>query len=382
MGKLSPEDTAEAAQVVYNIKDSTSVRDAFAATNIRNNLLLSDATRFEATAGSLFFKYKSGFGVIAKGTGTFSGDAVLIVRGTSEILRDLILTDGNVGLSRSVTGKSVHSGLNNVFNSFVNELSRFFSSNNPSTVHCIGHSLGGGLATLAADWISYKNFAKPVLYTFGSPRVGTHEFSQNLTLRMRAGNIYRAYHKTDVVSMVPLWPFIHVPTTGTECFLDSPGSIPGIKYHAMTTYIHSVRGVNSWDSLRKKEPVINMDKQVENWLASNSPLTFSVNTLSLINSSIIYVLKKILHLTGITLQAGITTGLTFIDQLSVLFSKAIQISKELGGLVISLVNKILNIFGKAAIKSVDVTTGFIRWVLQTLSASLYKLAEMAVDAIS
>nr|WP_274054955.1 hypothetical protein [Thalassomonas haliotis] len=39
-------------------------------------------------------------------------------------------------------------------------------------MHCVGHSPGGALAALTADWIK-AGFGKTVyLYTFAAPRVG------------------------------------------------------------------------------------------------------------------------------------------------------------------------------------------------------------------
>jgi len=79
-----------------------------------------------------------------------------------------------------------------------------------------------------------------MLYTFGSPRVGFEDFARSLTHNIGQKNIYRAYHRTDVVSMIPMWPFVHVPQPGIECFIDSPGLVPGIDYHKMDKYLVSV----------------------------------------------------------------------------------------------------------------------------------------------
>ena len=46
---------------------------------------------------------------------------------------------------------------------------------------CVGHSLGGALATVCAVWAPEQYPLAPVsLYTFGQPRVGNDEFVSHL----------------------------------------------------------------------------------------------------------------------------------------------------------------------------------------------------------
>ncbi len=72
-------------------------------------------------------------------------------------------------------------------------------------IHCVGHSLGGALATLAANWL--KSFpevnAKVHLYTFGAPRVGGKSFSMNATQRL--DSIFRCVNGADPVPKVPVY---------------------------------------------------------------------------------------------------------------------------------------------------------------------------------
>lgn len=66
-----------------------------------------------------------------------------------------------------------------------------------------GHSLGGALATLAANQLRF-NARMPVqgLYTFGQPRVGDREFIKFLRLAM-PGRIVRFINNKDIVPQVP-----------------------------------------------------------------------------------------------------------------------------------------------------------------------------------
>jgi len=107
-------------------------------------------------------------------------------------------------------------------------------------VHCVGHSLGSALATLAADTIALNARPKTVkLYTFGSPRVGFEGFSRRLTDNIGDENIYRVHHSTDIVSHVPEWPFIHVPVPGDAISIAGFGYNP-ISAHFKDNYLKTV----------------------------------------------------------------------------------------------------------------------------------------------
>ena len=92
-------------------------------------------------------------------------------------------------------------------------------------VHIVGHSLGGALATLSADWIKAEYSLPVKLYTFGSPRVGLDNFSRAATSRI--DKIYRCTHGADPVTKVPLWPFSHAPYNGQEIRLDNGQGLKG-----------------------------------------------------------------------------------------------------------------------------------------------------------
>lgn len=376
MPTLSPGDAAYAAANVYNIISDTDVTGF--GLRLQDKFDIQAQSRFEGVAGASIFKYQSGFGLIAPGVGAYEGDTLLAIRGTEDKFRDLILTDGNIAVRPTASGGFVHAGFQAVFDSFTSDLESYFRDNSPNRVHCLGHSLGGGLATLAADWIAARGLAQPELYTFGSPRVGTSGFTKQLTDALGADNIYRVNHSTDVVSMVPLWPFIHVPDPGLDCHLDVGSGAPGIEFHLMGKYFDSVEG-KTWGALRTRRPPTEMEQQIETWISSDSALSFTTSTLDLINKSIAWVIKKALHLTGVTIQLALTTGLTLLDQLSMLIHRAAQASKELGEIVGALVSKILRLTGQRIVQGVNLTVSFLRWVLSTLTRTVYQLAMRAVS---
>ena len=99
---------------------------------------------------------------------------------------------------------------------------------------------------LNADYFTANNI--PVsLYTFGCPRVGGRTFSEILTHRVGAENIYRVSHDTDPVPMLPSFPFAHAPYRGKHYTLARGGMI-GLGAHAMIGYVTDVTG-KSWSSL-------------------------------------------------------------------------------------------------------------------------------------
>jgi hypothetical protein len=274
----------------------------------------------------------------------------------------------------------VHAGFNKVFESFKKDILRFCDKHNPTAVHCVGHSLGGGLATMAADFLRYEKIAQPVLYTFGSPRVGGEQFAQRLTENIGEANIFRVYHKSDIVSMVPLWPFMHVPQPGTECFIESPG-VPWITYHAMEKYVGACSGKNDWELLRRKEPSINWDAEVERWLSSGNPVSFTYHSMVMINKATLFILKKIMHSTVIVAQAYLSNGLTFLDVLAMMLHKGIQVSVEISGYVMGLMRRILSMLNSTVQVAADISVQFIRWVFMRLIQSVYRLANMAFDMV-
>ncbi|MFC1751275.1 lipase family protein [Pseudomonadota bacterium] len=247
---------------------------------------------------------------------------------------------------------------------------------NITRVHCVGHSMGGALSNLIADWIIQEKIAPEAeIYTFGSPRVGLRRFAENLRTTVGENRIHRAYHKTDIVPMVPVWPFFHGPEPGKVCYIESPGSFPGAKYHDKELYLKSVKGHKTWDTLHGHPPPTHMDQQIEGWLDSDSPLSLTTSSLSLINSSILYVIKKI-ALAG--LQFAIGALVNVIDLLAAFLTKAASLSKEITGLIGKLMRRILQCVGITIKETTNITYQFVRWVFEKMTSALYKSVQMAI----
>lgn len=369
---LSPLEAAQAASTVYGIRLNRNTDKIFKNTELNDKFIFGADSRFKGNSG--IFRSKSGFGVIAKGTGRdHQGDVVIITRGT--VTSADWYNNAMVKPTLSANKKLVHKGFNTIFNSFKNDLESQLITMNPTHVHCIGHSLGGSLATLIAEWVNTKEIGQAHVYTFGSPRVGYKDFSERLTFNLGAQQINRAYHKTDIVPMIPVWPYVHAPSPEPACFINSPGDHPGATYHDRELYISSVRNHKSWNSLRKPHPKTNLDNQVENWLDSDSPLSLTGNTISMINAAILYAIKK-LALAGLQFIIGETVNM--VDALSAFLAKAAHKAKEASSIVGNLIKRILRAIGKAFIEIKNITYTFVKWVLDSLSAAMHQTASMAV----
>ncbi|MCI0506531.1 MAG: lipase family protein [Gammaproteobacteria bacterium] len=374
---LSPGDAANIAELIYTVQEGESLSEGLNS-RILNNFAVPDGTRFEGVSGGVFLNAKTGFGMVLKGRqgGEFEGDALIAMRGTAT-LHDGI-TDAHAGtLYPSASGKMVHSGFNKTFLTFKNELDTFFSQFAPRRVHCVGHSLGGALATLAAEWCSANNIGQPVLYTFGCPRVGSADFAKYLTDKLGDNNIYRVYHKSDPVSMVPIWPFAHVPLPGTDCYIETTSNFSPAM-HKMEYYGKSVSG-SSWDILKRNKPEATNDKLIEAWLNIRSPISMTYFNVLMIQEAVKYILKKILLLLGIGLQGLLVTGVSnFLDMLAYVLDKAAKMSIEIAEFVQNLIRRILSAVGIAIEVGKNLTVAFIRWVLLKFTEAIILMVRTAL----
>lgn len=379
MATLQPFLAAELAEQIYALQTSQDTR--IISAKFKTDFDITPASRIEGNSGALMLIHKqTGFGMVAQGKGQFNNELLICMRGTASLYD--ALTDGHIGMTLSNCAQVVHAGFSHTFDSMVPELTRYISTlkKPPHTIHCVGHSLGGALATLTADWISHNKLAPNVkLYTFGSPRVGTPQFASQLTKKIGDDNIFRVNHLTDPVAMVPIWPFTHVPNPGSDYSIKLTGNIPTPSAHKMANYLSSTEGQN-WLALRNNLNVVD-ESVVEKWLNSKDMVSFTSNTLNMISSAIAMIIKKILKVAGITIQAGLCAGFTIMDQLANLLEKAAAASKALAGYVGSLIKKVMQALGMVVNESVDLTAAFIRFVLSKLAFATNRIARTALEFV-
>ncbi|WP_395344148.1 lipase family protein [Ningiella sp. W23] len=194
----------------------------------KGDLVLSDGTRIpQATTGfdnggngitigthSFYgkssFGPKSRMGYIIEGTGRRRGELLITFRG-SQKTSDYVLIDAAGAPGTSPKGFAVHGGFAKVFQSCLPDISDILFNyfGRCHTIHCCGHSMGGALATLAAEHFINGPYT-PYLYTFGAPRVGFMPHSQFMQKHM-GDRINRYYYASDLVTWLPMMPYVHLP---------------------------------------------------------------------------------------------------------------------------------------------------------------------------
>lgn len=358
--ELSPEFSAELASSVYDIKDSIQ-RRIFEA-DYKKHFNLSDSSYKPGQTGGYIINKKHVMALLTTGKGIYKGQAFIAIKGTASLYD--ALSDLNTGLKTGHTGFAVHQGFYYAFDSILNDIRQFATSlKGISVVHCVGHSLGGAVATLAADWLAKNRSALSVkLYTFGSPRVGLEPFASRCTSNVNLDNIFRVYHKTDPVPLVPTWPFFDVPHNNVGYLLNSPVSVIPWEYHKMKRYIDSAKNAKTWNSMAQSRPLSHMEQAVKKWLKSDGVVSFTTATLELLNAALRYVIKKVVNVVGIALVGTAATSLTFLDRMAMLLAKGAKISAELTSWVFYLVKKMAALIGIRIKEGMDMTLEFIRSV--------------------
>lgn len=379
---IKPVFAATLADDVYDLTRQPDLGKALKTLNYKH----SDSFRFAEdgllkgkSGGPALLKCRTAFGFVLVGKGIYEGHAFIIFRGT-QYLADW-LTNGNVTLSRSSLGQPVHDGFNLAFKSMQPKVQEFLKLVQDRTLHCIGHSLGGALATLCAEWIRATYGIKPFLYTFGSPRAGLMGFADICTSRIGPERIFRVYHRTDVVPCMPIWPFVHTPSRGDDYYLPSPGLMVGAAYHDMGEYIDSVRGAE-WKTLGKLKLEKKSEAGIEQWLKQSAPMAMTLNTLDWINQAIIYVLGKCMAGAAWVISQQCSTTLSLLDSLAFILHKGIKLTEDISSLVVYLIRKIMILLGhKPAVDAADMTLHFIRSIFIQLQRKVSELANTALGHV-
>ncbi|WP_270406219.1 lipase family protein [Paenibacillus timonensis] len=92
------------------------------------------------------------------------------------------------------------------------------------TLYITGHSLGAALATLCAMDIAANSNRVPILFTFGSPRVGDPDFVH--AFAQQVPNSYRIHNEFDAVTHVPPTIFKLPKQEKTYYYRHVPASCP------------------------------------------------------------------------------------------------------------------------------------------------------------
>ena len=385
MNILTPVQAATIASGVYGLRERTvsELHDRGEKLGCESMFAVSDKSRFEAKSGSLMWKKLSGFGYIAAGTGKFEGDVLVVCRGTD--IRNDWLTNFNMGVQLGTRGTPVHAGFNEVFKTFSPGIREFIRGRNPTRFHCVGHSLGGALASLTADMLSVIGAGDIALYTFGSPRVGDGFFARSLTKHIGADNIFRVAHPADPVPMIPLFPFWHLPFgKGGMHVAATSNALISVEAHNMEkSYIPGVSAQAGWAGLSIDSGQAAADLKTRAWLDNIGQehgkfMMGSASLMAMIGKALSYLLR----VSGLAAAGGagvaLTAGATVIDQLSWALQRAAHISKQIGMHVFTLMRAICGFLGRTMVAAADLTLQFLRWLLELFYNSLRSIAIRAL----
>lgn len=375
MSELSPADAANLAARIYEVQNPIFV-DTFLKQQYfkkTGKLEISPHKHLKAEVGGrVLLNHEDGFGICAEGGENNKGEIFLIFRGTTMANKKAdVLSDARIGLTRSTTGSPVHCGFQHCFSSMLPAIRAFFASFKGAItiVHCIGHSLGGAVAALAADWVATTLKHHTQLYTFGAPRVGTELFIKSTTASIGAANIHRVYHRTDPVPTVPLYPFMHSPYKGNGHFLYSAQPLTSGAAHFMANYIQSVAGT-SWSQINDTpDQPYTIESAIESWLKSKSPVDSSSPTFwRWVDSALMYVIKKVAMNAIMGLQATFIGSFTLADKIAYILAKGIDLADNVSVWVEHLMRKLMQVLNmKVAETKKELTHGLIQNVLTRLT---------------
>lgn len=392
MKTLTPQMASQLANAAYQIR--TAERTGYSLgklpSQITNNFSfdLSNGPIMGVSGGMLsrVFNRQTGFAVIGHGKNQYQGDTVLAIRGTfmkislkSLELRDVV-TDLHFGLATGDNQTRIHAGFNKVFQSIkpalTESLDPLLRGNSSGTLHCVGHSLGGALAHLAADWVKRYYGNRVCLYTFGAPRVGLTEFAKKTTSTI--DKHFRCVHASDPIPMIPVWPFIHAPYNKQE-FVLSPGMSINPFAHSMAKspgYLNTASG-HSWKEIAQNTRT-NAQSVVLRY-ANRHQASFSTYWSLRITDALITILKKAGQLPVILAAAGVGTALTFYDLLARSMEHIAKLTPEFFEDVKGLLGHMLVFAGYVTKTVADLTARFIRWVFDVTLGALYRSARQAFD---
>jgi len=391
MNTLTPAQAADIAAGVYGLRERTVSENVArgALLGCEDLFTVQEGSRFFGKSGALGWKPLTGFGYVAQGAGQFAGEILCATRGTHMPSKADWASNLNCGLQNGPGGHLVHAGFNEVWKSCSGALDEFLriQKHKPTHVHCVGHSLGGALAMLNADYFTSRGIPASV-YTFGAPRVGYPPFVRSLSTRVGTQRIFRVSHVADPVPMLPVFPFLHLPFGASPMLVGAEyrGFSVNANMHSMVdSYTRLVAKAKSWEDV-PKEDAVNCGNNAREWLelpeGSWGITLYSAEALRMIGRALVWLLKQAGKLVAVGLNTGVTAALSVPDLIAYLLSRGAQLSKELAGYGIALIRAVLRFLGRVATAVTDLTMAFLRWVFDLLFSTLGSMARLALSRLS
>lgn len=389
MATLFPKIASELAADVYAVQDEDELEVFLMRSEFSENP--SNKVHLQADVGGRIIRNAvDGFGVCAVGGAGYENDIFLMFRGSTHANNGADwVSNFKLGLDFTSSGRPAHVGFLNIFRSMQPQIEQFLSQNSgrQGTIHCVGHSLGGAVASIAADWVkSFRKTTDVKLYTFGAPKPGMMLFSSGMTSSLGKENIYRVYHATDPVPMIPLFPFVHPPFNSYGHYIPSSENILSAAAHDMINYKTSV-SKSTWSDMQRRAPQFTSEHAVEEWLNSKIKVDpGSSKTWQWLNEALIYVLKKIIGPALGVIQAGITGLVTIADKLAWILVKAkdLIVGAWDGSVwLLRLMQKAMQALGMKVIDSVkNLTQAIIKTIIERLMEKTVEVAKRAIQCMT
>ncbi|WP_158135652.1 lipase family protein [Vibrio navarrensis] len=386
MNPLSPKLAAELAYLPYQFITHRDKKTLVAERFVTKEFDLSKEKQgFTGKTGGIFGigRKTEGFALIGVGKGKRESELVISVRGT-KTGHDW-MTNLNLGLKGAPNSAVAHAGFVNVFHSLRPQIRQFILSQKkiPRHIHCVGHSLGGALASLFSDWIKSELKVSTTLYTFGAPRVGQASYARKS--EETNTNIYRCTHGADPVPLIPLWPFAHAPYNGKEYRLDDGIGVyfaaHGMGANDTPGYLNTANS-ESWGDLKVKS-VDFLNKPVRLKFDNRTQVFYTGYWANKLSAALVTLLNDAgpQYAKAVEIQARISVGMTFYDHLAKNIERIVAVSEKLADQAKGLLGHMLVFAGRSVSKITDLSANFIRWVFKVTVGKLYSTAKRAVDAI-
>jgi hypothetical protein len=320
---ITPKQAAILADAVYALKDKSIEVASDAGVDLTGGgAATSDInTRVIGTSGLFNHKESSGFGYCTQSQN--AKEAFIVTRGTNslaDVLTDLDAIPMSTGFSNTAAA-----GFVKTFKSIEVKIQEYLNAGDYKTIHCIGHSLGGALATLVANKYAQNSNAAIKLYTFGSPRVfyGTDKQLVNI-------DSYRVFHEADPVPMLGPFPLTHYDG-GIR--IGSGVSVCNPFKHVMSSYT-SQCGNSSWQDLisAPKPPsgIIDQGKSIVSasgaWMfrALQHLVTYAVSAIGLSIGAAVFSTYTVVDVLLRVIRAGLSKLSSWVVMLLRAMSKFIK----------------------------------------------------------
>lgn len=156
--------------------------------------------------------------------------ALIVCRGTEPTEINDLLADLNTIPKRHGPG-FVHSGFRGEARKLWNSIHTFAKKHQDKLIVVCGHSLGAAMATYIAQELEWHGIHNVELYTFGSPRLGSDNFVDAMT--------------------VPHWRFVN----NNDGVTHVPPSFLGFRHHGELMYINhygNIRKLSKWQRIKDR----------------------------------------------------------------------------------------------------------------------------------